>query len=190
MMIGEQKRWWNRRVPILRISAFAVAAFLGVIVWVVYGHFIHSVAWDLRYHRTAIFRGQTMQVPWFWEEDEWTKYKEFELTRSHLLRPPFPTSVTISYEHLSPTDIQKEIDGFRALDAKLTHHPGDYFDPDASIDSHFVCMDRGSSLSEFEWLTCFSRDGRWRVLMIGLTQDRSDFETILRGVDAMGTPSK
>jgi hypothetical protein len=174
----------------LRIGAFAVAAFLGVLVWVVYGHFIHSVAWDLRYHRTASFRGQTMQVPWSWQEDEWTKYKEFELTRSHLLQPSFPTSVTISYENLSPANLQKEIDGMRALDAKLTHHPGDYFDPNAPINPHFVCMDKGSNWSEFEWIICFSRDGRWSVRMLGLKRDRSDFEMILRGVDAMGTPSK
>jgi hypothetical protein len=190
MMIGEQKRWWNRRVPILRIGAFFAVALLGFLIWVFYGDFIQNIAWDIRYHRTASFRGQTLQVPWLWREKEWTNYNEFELTRSHLLRPIIPTSVTVSHENLTPEYLQKEIDGMRALDAKLTHYPGDYFDLDASIDSHFVCTDRGSSRSDFEWLTCISRDGRWRVLMIGLKQDRSDIETILRGVDAMGTPSK
>ena len=48
-------------------------------------------------------------------------------------------------------------------------------------------MDNGSNWSQFEWIICFSRDGRWHVLMTGL---KPDFEMILRGVDAMGTPSK
>ena len=189
MMIGEQERWWNRRVPILRIGAFFVVANFCFFVWVLCGDSIQNVAWDLRYHRTASFRGQSLQVPWLWREEEWTNYNEFELTRSHL-RPAVPTSVMVSYRNLSPSDMEKQIEGFRALDAKLTHHPGDYFDPDLSIDPHFVCTDRGSSLSEFEWIACFSRDGRWSVSMPGLKQDRSDFGMILRGVDAMGTLSK
>lgn len=194
MMIGDQKRWWNRRVPILRICAVLGIALFGFLVWVFYGEFFQNIAWDIRYHRAASFRGQSLQVPWLWREEVWTRYSEFELTRNHLLPnrllPIFPTSVTVSYEKLTPADLQKEIDGMYALDAKLSHHPGDFIDHDASIDSHFVCTDRGSGWSEFEWITCFSRDGRWSVLMIGLKQDRSDFATILRGVDAMGTPSK
>jgi hypothetical protein len=173
-------------VPILRIGAFFGVALFGLLLWAFYGEYL---AWDLRYHRTASFRGQSLQVPWLWREEAWTNYNEFALGRNHLL-PMSPTSVTVSYESLSPADMQKEIDGFRALDAKLTHRQGDYLDPDASIDSHFVCTDKGSSQSEFEWITCFSRDGRWRVVMLGLKRDRSDFATILRGVDAMGTPSK
>jgi hypothetical protein len=190
MIIGNQTRWWNRRVPILRICAVLGIALFGFLMWVFYGDFIQTVAWDLRYHRTVSFRGQALQVPWLWREEEWTKYNQFELTRSRLLWPIIPTSVTVLYENLSPADLQKEIDGMRALDAKLTHYPGDYFDPDASIDSHFVCTDRGSSRSDFEWTICFSRDGHWSVRMLGLKQDRFDFEMILRGVDAMGTPSK
>jgi hypothetical protein len=193
MMSSEQKRWWNRRVPILRICAFsgAVAVLFGLLILVFYGE---NVIWDLRYHRTATFRGQSLQVPWFWREEVWTRYSEFELTRNHLLPnrllPIFPISVTVSYENRSPADLQKVIDGMHALDAKLTHYPGDYFDPDASIDSHFVCTDRGSSRSEFEWINCFSLDGHWSVQMLGQKQDRSDFDTILRGVASMGTPSK
>jgi hypothetical protein len=190
MIIGNQHRWWNRRVPILRICVFAGIALFGLLIWVFYGDFIQNIAWDLRYHRAANFRGQTLQVPWLWREKEWTKYNEFELTGSHLLRPTFPASVSISYKNLSSADVQKNIDGLRGLSAKLSHHSGDYSDPDASINPHFVCMDNGSNWSQFEWIICFSRDGRWHVLMTGLKQDRPDFEMILRGVDAMGTPSK
>ncbi len=194
MMIGDQKRWWNRRIPtlpILRISSVVGIVLFGLVLW---GFDGENVAWDIRYHRTVSFRGQSLKVPWLWREEEWTSYSEFELIRNHLLAnrllPVFPTSITVSYQNLSSANLQMEIDAMHALDAKLTHRPGDYFDPDAWFDSHFVCMDRGSSRSEIEMITCFSRDGRWRVLMQGLKQDRSDFETILRGVNAMGTPSK
>ena len=98
MMIGDQKRWWNRRVPILRICAVLGIALFGFLVWVFYGEFFQNIAWDLRYHRAASFRGQSLQVPWLWREEVWTRYSEFELTRNHLLPnrllPIFPTSVT------------------------------------------------------------------------------------------------
>ena len=190
MIIGDQRRWWNSHVPILRIGAFFGVVLLGFLVWVFCGDFIQTAVWSVYHQRTAKFRGQTLQVPWFWQEEVWTNYNEFQLSRSRLLWPISSTSVTVLYENLSPTDLQKEIDAMRALDAKLTHHPGDYFDPDASINPHFVCTDNGSSRSEFEWIICFSWDGRWSVRMLGQKQDRSDFASILRGVDAMGTPSK
>jgi hypothetical protein len=189
MIIGEQKRWWNRRVPILRIGAVVGIALFGFLVWVFCGDFIQTVTWDLRYHRTASFRGQTLQVPWFWREDQWTNYNEFELTRNHV-PPTFISSVTVTYEHWTPADLQKQIDAMRGLYTKLFPELGSYYNDDASINPHFICMDKGTGTSQFLFMTCYSQDGRWMVRMIDLERKSSDFAMILRGVDAMGTPSK
>jgi hypothetical protein len=192
MMIGDQKRWWNRRIttlPILRIYAYIGVLLFGFLIWVFCGDFIQTVAWDLCHHRTASFRGQTMQVPWFWREDQWTNYNEFELTRNHV-PPSFISSVTVTYEHWTPTDIQKQIDAMRGLYTKLFPELGSYYNDDASINPHFICMDKETGTSQFVFMTCYSQDGRWMVRMIGLERRSPEFAMILRGVDAMGTPSK
>jgi hypothetical protein len=189
MMIGEQKRWCNRRVPILRIGAVVGIALFGFLVWVFYGEFFQNAVWSVCHQRTATFRGQALQVPWLWREEKWTNYNEFKLTRSYL-RPTSISSVTVSYENLTPTDLQKQIDAMRGLYTKLFPKLGSYYNDDASINPQFICMDKGTGTSQFLFMTCYSQDGRWMVRMIGLERKSSDFAMILRGVDAMGTPSK
>jgi hypothetical protein len=189
MMIGNPSRWWNRRVPIFLIGAFCVVALSALFVWAFCGDFIHSIAWDLLNRRTATFRGQTLQVPWFWQEEKWTNYNEFELTRPYLLTP-FPSSVTASFMNASQADVGRKIDTMRGGYAKLAQSLRGNFNPDASLDPHFICMGEDASGSQYQVLTCLSRDGRWSVSMMGLKQSIPEFEIILREVNNMGTPSK
>jgi hypothetical protein len=189
MIIEEQRRWWNRRVPILPIGAVAGFALLGLLIWARYGDFAQNAHWSVRHQRTASFRGQKLQLPWFWREKEWTNYNEFELTRSYS-GSLLDSSVTATYENFAPADVQKKIDALQGLFAKLSQRQGGVTERDDFTDPHFVCMDEKSRLSQFLFETCLSRDGRWRVTTIGLKPSRPDFEMILRGVASMGTPSK
>jgi hypothetical protein len=189
MIIGNQSRWWNRRVPILRICTFTGTAFFGLLLLVNYADFFHDVAWDLRNHRIERFRGQTLQLPWFWREEQWLDYNTFELTRSYGLLTLNPSAV-VTYENSAPADVQKKVDMLHGANTRLSRRLKGLTERDDFSNPNYVCLDEEFSGSQYMWMTCFSRDGRWLVDLSGSIKSRSDFEMILRGVDAMGTPSK
>jgi len=190
--IGRPDSWWNRRVPIARISLIVGALLVGFCLWVVYRDLIASIVWGVRHQRTASFRGQTLQVPWFWREEEWTNYNEFELTRGYL-RPAFSSSVTVRYENTAPSDVQRRVESKRNVHARMPQVPGSFYgdyEGDDFSRAHYVCLDEGFTWSPLLIVDCFSRDGRWSVGMFGLKQSRREFEMILRGVASMGNPTK
>ena len=192
MRIGRPDAWWNRKIPIVRICVIAVAVFCGFYVWVAYGNLIGSIVWGVRHQRMANFRGQTLQIPWFWREEKWAHYDEFELTRSYggLV---FFSSVTVRYENSGPDDVQREVNNFSKIYPRLSQQPGSFYgdyEGDDFTKAHYVCLENGARPSEVIFVHCFSRDGRWVVSMSGLQRSRSEFEMILRGVAAMGNPSK
>jgi hypothetical protein len=192
LKIGRPDRWWNRNVSIVRIGVIAVAVVCGFFVWAIYGDLIGSVAWGVRHQRTASFRGQTLQVPWFWREEKWANYNEFTLSRSYsgLVLSP---SVTVRYENSAPDDVQRRVNNFSKFYAQTSQQPDSYFGDYEGGDftkAHYVCLENGARHTEVIFVDCFSRDGRWVVSMFGLQRSRSEFEMILRGVVAMGNQSK
>lgn len=192
MKIGRPDGWWNRKVPIVRISLIVSALVVGLYSWFAYGDWISGIAWGVHHQRTASFRGQTLQVPWFWREEEWTNYNEFELTRSYRGLAFSPT-VTVRYENFAPGDVQRTVESMRNLNARRPQMPGSFYgnyEGDDFSRTHYVCLDQGSIWSPILIVHCFSRDGRWMVDMIGSKQTRSEFEMILRGVASMGNPTK
>jgi hypothetical protein len=193
--IGQPDRWWNRRVPIARIGLIVVVALVSFYFWVFYGDLIGNVLWGVRYQRTASFRGQTLQVPWFWREEEWTNYNEFDLSRASR-DPRLFSSVTITYENITPSDAQRRVELMRHQFTQLPqmsrvsgYFYGNYESDDFSR-AQYLCLDQGFKWSPNLRVTCFSRDGRWRVAMFGSNQTRSEFEIILHGVASMGNPTK
>ena len=190
--IGRPDGWWNRKVPIGQISLMTGALLFGLILWLIYGDFIGSVLWGIRHQRTANFRGQTLQVPWFWREKEWTNYNEFELARIYR-EPRLNSLVTVRYENSSPENVPKQVERMRETNARLSSVPGyfsgDYEGNDFST-AHYVCLNLGYKWSPILIVDCLSKDGRWNVSMFGMQQSRSEFEMILRGVASMGNPSK
>jgi hypothetical protein len=192
LKIGRPDGWWNRKIPIVRIIVIAVAVVCGLYVWAAYGDLISSIVWGVRHQRMANFRGQTLQVPWFWREEEWANYNEFKLTRSYAV-PTLSPTVTVRYENSGPDDVQRKVnnvrDGYARMAQLSNSFRGRYESTDFS-NEHYVCLDYGSNLSQFLIVNCFSRDGRWSVQILGMQPSRSDFEMILRGVASMGNPSK
>ena len=192
MKIGRSDGWWNRRVPIMRISLLVVVVLAGFYVWGAYGDLIESVVWGVRHQRTVSFRGQTLRVPWFWREEVWTNYNEFELTRSYSGLAFSPT-VTVRYENSASENVQGEVDGIRKLYARISQVRGSFsgdYEGDNFSKTHYVCLEKGAKPTPVIFVTCFSRDGRWMVRMIGLRQSLPDFEMILRGVASMGNLTK
>jgi hypothetical protein len=189
MIIGDQRRWWNREVPILRIGAVAGFAFIVFWTWVLLGDCIQNAAWSIDHQRTASFRGQTLHVPWLWREEEWTNYNEFNLTRSYV-GTMWTTRVVVSYKNSAPADVLREVETRRENAAELSRRSIDFYERDDVIDPHFICMDSGFKSLPRLFIDCFSLDGRWDVSMRGLDRSRSDFRVILRGVGLMGKPSK
>ena len=192
MKLGRLDGWWNRRVPIAQICLIVGVLLAGLYVWSAYGDLISSIVWGVRHKRTVSFRGQALRVPWFWREEVWTNYNQFELTRSNSGLAFNPT-VTVRYENSEPENAQGEVDGIRKLYARISQVPssfyGDY-EGDNFSKTHYVCLEEQSKLTPVTFVTCFSRDGRWMVRMIGLRQILPDFEMILRGVASMGNPTK
>jgi hypothetical protein len=189
--IGRPDSWWNRKVPIMQISFIVVALLVGFYTWLAYGDLIHSTVWGVRHRRMASFRGQTLQVPWFWQEEDWANYNEFELTRSYS-GFTVPSKVTVKYEDSAPRDVQKIVERLRSS-AQANKIPGwfynDYEGDDFSR-GHYLCLEQGAKGTAILAVDCFSRDGHWSVRIFGLKQTRREFQMILRGVDSMGTPTK
>jgi hypothetical protein len=190
--IGRPNGWWNRKVPLARISLIVGLLLAGLYVWSAYGDLIGSIAWGVRHRRTVSFRGQTLQVPWFWREEKWINYNEFELTRSYS-GFAIPSSVTVRYENSGPGDVQKRLERMRINNAQALKVPGWFYDDyegDNFSKAHYLCVEQGVRWSPIQAVDCFSRDGRWSVRMFGLKQTRREFEMILRGVASMGNPTK
>jgi hypothetical protein len=193
LKIGRPDGWWNRHVPIARMSLVVGVLLVGLYVWGAYGDLIAAIAWGVRHQRTASFRGQTLQVPWFWREEEWTNYNEFELTRSHRAIA-IPSSVTVRYENIAREDVQKRVEIMKSGNARAAAKLPDWFYGDYEGDdfskTHYMCLEQGVSDSPILAVNCFSRDGRWSVMMLGPKQTQAEFQMILRGVASMGSPTK
>jgi hypothetical protein len=195
LKIGRPDRWWNRKVPIARISLAVGVLLAGLYVWGFYGDSIRSIVWGIRYQRTASFRGQTLQVPWFWREKTWTNYNEFEVTRQYG-GLAFSSDVTVRHQNISPEDVQRTVGRMKRMSdesAQKFQIPDLFYKDYEGNDftrTHYLCMERGLSGSPMLFVECYSRDGRWNVSIVGLKQTRSEFEMILRGVASMGNPSK
>jgi hypothetical protein len=192
LKIGRPDGWWNSKVPIGRMILVAGVFLAGLFVWGAFGDLIGSVVWGIRHQHTASFRGQTLQLPWFWREEEWINYNEFELNRSYG-RLAIPSSVTVRYENIAPEDIQKRIEIMKSDFAGVVKVSGwfdDDYEGDAFTKTRYVCHEKGYTWSPVLIVNCFSRDGRWSVDMLGSRQTRLEFEMILRGVASMGDPTK
>ena len=208
MKIGQSDRWWNLEVPIVKISIVVGAAFAALAVWLVYGDLIGDIAWGISHQHNATFRGLTLRVPWRWREEPWTNYNEFEVSRSNG-GLAWRASATVYYQNLAPIEAAKiaqlernlaaeserKVNALIARGAKtISPQPqsGSHHDVhgDDLIEAHYECVNHGLNWSPILTDTCFSRDGRWRVEIIGYEQNRSDLGMILRGVASMGTPSK
>jgi len=149
--IGRPDGWWNRKVPIARISLIVGLLLAGLYVWGAYGDLIGSIAWDVGHQRTVSFRGQTLQVPWFWREEEWTNYNEFELKRNYR-GFAIPSSVTVRYENSAPGDVQKRVERMRSNNAQTLKVPGWFYDDYEGDDfnrTHYACLEQGLRWSPF-----------------------------------------
>jgi hypothetical protein len=164
----------------------------GLYVWGNYGDLISSIVWGVRHKRTVSFRGQTLRVPWFWREEEWTNYNEFELTRRYR-GFAIPSSVTVRYENSAPGDVEKRVELMKSNNAQALKVPGWFYDDYEGDDfsrTHYMCLAQGFKWSPILGVDCFSRDDRWSVSMFGLKQTRPELQMILRGVASMGNPTK
>jgi hypothetical protein len=182
MMISDPNRWWNRRLPILRIGIVAVVVILGFRACISEWFWIDDVAWGIFHRHTAPFRGQTPAVPGGWKEEERTNYNDIHLIRSTFAQP-FDGMVTATYQKMSPDQLQETLRNLMARSAG--DYPVDVFDKD-----HYICLRMGFKLDRGEMVDCLSRDGRWNVGLLGTESNHADFQAILHGVAEMGDPSK
>jgi hypothetical protein len=193
--IGRPDAWWNRRVPIGRLCLAMGVVLACLYVWLAYGDLISSIVWGVRHQRTANFRGQTLQVPWFWREKTWTNYNEFELTRQYA-GLTLPSNIIVRYQNISPDDVESTVERMKRMSnesAQKFQIPDLFYrdyDGNDFTKTHYLCMERGFSRSLMLFVECYSRDGRWSVSMWGLKQTRPELETILDGVASMGNPTK
>lgn len=195
MRIGKPDAWLNRKIPIVRICIAVGVVLAGLYLWAAYGDLFSSVVWGIRNQRTVSFRGQTLQVPWFWRQEEWINYNQFELTRQYG-GFALSSNVTVRYQNISPGDVQGVVETRKrtAKEAEqMFHIPGlsyNDFQGDDFTRAQYICLKSGLISSPMFYVDCYSRDGRWNVSISGLKRTRSEFEAVLRGVASMGNPSK
>jgi hypothetical protein len=182
MMIGDSNRWWNRRLPILRIGIVVGVVIFGFWAWTSEGFWINDIVWGILHRHTATFRGQTLAVPGGWKEEERTNYNNIHLIRSTFAQP-FDGLVTVTYQKMSPDQLHEMLLNLRGRSA------GDY-PVDEVNEAHYICLRMGFKLDRGAMVDCLSRDGRWNVVLLGTESNHSDFEAILHGVTAMKDPLK
>jgi len=197
--IGQPDRWWNYKLPMLRLGTALTVVIAGLCFWSFYGAVVEALTWGVIHQRTVHFRGQTLKVPWFWHVEEWTNYNEFELTRR---RQSFPhiSSVGVRYMNSSPDSVPDQIERMRKSEKEsiekiramgyLTVEPDRNFARHEFTKRNWDCVDQSLIPKSFLHLTCYSLDGRWIVWLLGDEKHSEDFEMILRGVAMMGNPNK
>jgi hypothetical protein len=175
--VADPNRPWNR-IRVRGIAIFVVVTIAAFSLWKACEGVVHDIAWDLHNHRAVSFRGQSVQLPWFWSGFAWNRH--LYLVRHHF-GPTSPTDVLVTLVNLTPADVQESMD-LERLDVPKS--PG-FYGEDVSIDPNFRCFENGSVKPRSLVIRCNSIDGYWSVFLSDADKDREDFRTILHTVAIM-----
>lgn len=194
MTIGDRNRWWNRTVwecqfPWRKVGKVLAIIFVAFIVWELCGQATLDLAWGVWHNRTVDFRGQRLQLPWFWRADE-VEHDEFIVFRHTRLGLPLSGSITmIVHEEGSPETAALRIRDANDVDVRLQKDGWSSWDD--PIDPRFACIDRTPNTRKILQIDCYSLKGQWSITttMIG-EADRPDFEKIVHQFAAMGPQAK
>lgn len=192
--IGDPTRWWNRtlwhwKLPVRKIAIVLALIFCAFTVWELCGQATLNLAWDLRHNRTASFRGQSIQLPWFWRADEIERDDIITFRHNGFGLPLHGSFTMIFYEHGVPESVPLAIRNAHDLSIRL--QKDGWSSGDDSIDLRFACIDRTQNGRKVLQINCYSLDGQWSITTTMIDEaDRQEFEQIVHEFAAIGTPTK
>jgi hypothetical protein len=189
MQIGDKGRWWNRKVPIGRISliVFIVLA----VVWITpfFADALDSVVWGMSHQWTASYRGRSLKIPRMWrQEDTPSGQKMIALQRARWGQYFAFERITIDDDTAAPRDPERTIENLRIFEQRIgSINTGVFVSKDKNVAQHYSCL---SSRHQFGRLRidCVSNDGRWTALLDGYGSNILDFQTVLNNLSTMGDP--
>jgi hypothetical protein len=200
LRIGDERRWWNRKItfpakPVSLIAATLIVASLG------YDYFasvVESWLWSLTHHSTATYKGWpgtryesfSVKAPWMWRQEPGLGADHsIELVRARI-GEPFPLDSVLIQRVDSPEDVLKrwETPLPKAANDTLAKAgiPFRYeaFVIDADVASRFSCVATRVGTSQQNPILCASTDGRrWLVTYSHFNPtDEVDLIPILRNL--------
>jgi hypothetical protein len=190
MQIGDKSRWWNRKVPIGRISL--VVFLILAAVWIVplFTDGLNTVLWGISHRWTVSYRGRPLKIPSMWrQEDIPNGQKEVALQRARWGQPFAFERITIRDDTASLQDPNRAIQNLRTFEDRIGSVNTEVFVPkDKNVAEAYQCIaSRNSRLGELR-IDCVSKDGKWMTMLNGHSSNIDDFQSILKNLAAMGDP--
>jgi hypothetical protein len=179
LRIGDESRWWNRKItfptkPVLLVAATLIVVSLGCVY---FGPVVESWAWSLTHHSTATYKGWpgtryesfSVKAPWMWRQEPGLGADQsIELVRARIGEPIPLDSVSIQRVD-SPENVLKRWgepipSAVNETLAKAgVQFRSEGFTIDADVASRFSCIATRVGISRNPIL-CASTDGRrWLV---------------------------
>ena len=190
MQIGDKSRWWNRKVPIGRISliVFIVLA----IAWIApyFTDALNSMVWGMSHQWTASYRGRSLKVPHMWrQEDTPSGQKMIALQRARWGQYFAFERITINDDTASPLDPDRAIENLRVVEQRIgSINTGVFVSKEKNVAEHYACLSSRHPQFDRLRIDCVSKDGRWTAILDGYGSNIIDFQTVLNNLSTMGDP--
>jgi hypothetical protein len=199
LRIGDERRWWNRKItfptkPVLLTGAILIVVSLG---YVYFAPVVESWVWSLTHHSRASFKGWPgtqyesygVKVPWMWRQEEDVPsggLREITIVRPKLGEVAPIESIVIAKlpegsPGLSESFTQSLIE--RLAKSGLPRFSMEPFPLDADIASRYKCMRMHLAESSFSSVKCASiTGGQWSVEYFGDFTNVRDLNVVLRNL--------
>jgi hypothetical protein len=192
MIIGDKKRWWNRKAPIGRIAGVVglICAFVWLLPYLALP--ANDLWWGITHHWTAAYRGRKLPLPFGWRQEEPTSGLTIDLRNSIKRGPSYLGFdwVDIKDSTDKPFDPQQMLPRWRTFEERLAG-PGDRIQSpwgDDSIRAGYDCIEAQQMRYRAIRITCFSRNGKWVVALHGTGANSGSFTKILHELSSMPDP--
>jgi hypothetical protein len=197
LKIGRADRWWNRNVPIGRISAVVILGVTALYAWLIYGDLFSDYAWGIQHHRIASCGDVRVKLPFMWRQDDWPQNSvENAFSRHHRgLAELSLESIDIHEYPAKPESFDTTFARMKQMAQMLSMQSSgqgsvveDYRE-DTEVATKFSCLEIRKTALPGLTLWCLSHDGRWSVNLLGTTKSLEDLNSVLRQLPTATVPT-
>jgi hypothetical protein len=188
MQIGDKSRWWNRKVPIGRISLIVLIVVVAASISPYFAEALRNVFWGISHRWTASYRGRSLKIPLMWrQEDSPNGQKTIALQRARLGQLFAFEMITIHDDTASPQDPNRAIQNLRVLEQRIGNvDTGVFVSKDKDVAEHYACLSSRHPRFNTLRIDCVSKDGKWTAVLDGYGSNIVEFQTVLNNLSAMG----
>lgn len=190
MQIGDKSRWWNRKVPIGRVSLIVLIVF--AVVWIApyFADALDSVVWGVSRQWKASYRGRSLKVPRMWrQEDTPNGQKMIALQRARWGQYFAFERITIHDDTASPQDPEQAIENLRIFEQRIgSMNTRVFVSKDKNVAKQYTCLSSRHARFDRLRIDCVSKDGKWTAMLDGYGSNIADFQTVLNNLSVMGDP--